>query len=146
MLSKVTGVARLTKDVEVRHSNSGTAIASISLVNSNKRKNANGEQVEDTCFINAVCFGKLAEIAEKWLSKGTQIYFIGDLRQESWTDKDGNKRSNHTITIESFEMLGGKDQPTSRHQENGKPEIVHETAPRVTEIQMDDDESSCIPF
>jgi single-strand DNA-binding protein len=144
MLSKVTGVARLTKDVEVRHSSSGTAIASISLVNSNKRKNANGDQIEDTCFINAVCFGKLAEIAEKWLSRGSQIYFIGDLRQESWTDKDGNKRSSHTITIESFEMLGSKDQTsTSQHQESAKPEIVHETAPRVPEIEIDQD---YIPF
>lgn len=145
MLSKVTGVARLTRDVEIRYSSSGTAIASLSLVNSNKRKNANGEQIEDTCFINAVCFGKLAEIAEKWLSRGSQIYYIGELKQDNWTDKDGNKRSSHTITIESFEMLGSKDQSTSQHQENDK----QETAPRevaqssIPEIDLDEEN---IPF
>lgn len=144
MLSKVTGVARLTKEVEIRYSSSGTAIASLSLVNSNKRKNANGEQIEDTCFINAVCFGKLAEIAEKYLKKGLQIYYVGELKQDNWTDKDGNKKSNHSIAIESFEMLGSKDQSTSQHQENDK----QETAPQeVPEIDInDDDDSSYIPF
>ena len=152
MLSKVIGVARLTKEVEVRYSSSGTAIASLSLVNSNKRKNANGEQVEDVCFINATCFSKLAEIAEKWLSKGSQIYYIGELKQDNWVDKDGNKKSNHTIVLDSFEMLSSNSntpQSTDTPQNNQtqdystqkqENELKNESVP---EIDIDDDE---IPF
>lgn len=148
MLSKVTGVARLATDVELRYLPNGTAIANLNLVNSSKRKNAQGAQVEDTCFINATVFGKLSEIANQYLKKGSQIYFMGELKQDSWTAQDGAKKSKHSIVIESFEMLGSKEQttqstatPTTNENENISTQ--KEKIDDVPEIDIDEDD---IPF
>ena len=107
-LLKVQGVVRLARDVEIKYSQSGSAIANFSIVSSSKYKTQSGEQKEDTCFIDAVSFGRLGEICNQYLKKGSKIKIDGELKLESWTAQDGTKRSKHSINIKEMEMLDSK--------------------------------------
>lgn len=109
MLLKVSGVVRVVRDIELRYAPSGTAIASFSVVSSKKYKTKEGEQREDVTFIDCTVFSRLGEICGRYLKKGSQIYIIGDLKLDSWEDQDGNKRSKHSIIVESMQMLGPKN-------------------------------------
>lgn len=146
MLLKVNGVVRLTRDVELKFLPSGSALANLGLVCSKKYKSASGEQKEDTLFIDGKVFGKMGEVANQYLKKGSKIYINGDLNYESWTAQDGSTRSKHTVLIESFEMLDSKEQQITNQEqknepkpENRPPKVEH----RIPEIDIDEDS---IPF
>jgi len=109
MLLEVNGVVRLASDVELRYTQSGTAIANFSIVSSEKFKSQTGEQKENVTFIEAVIFGKMGEIANQFLRKGSRIFVRAKLNQDQWTAQDGSKRSKHKVTIERFEMLDCKE-------------------------------------
>ena len=109
MLLKINGVVRLARDVEIRYSQSGSAIANFSVVSSKKYKTQSGEQKEDVTFIDCTAFSRLAEICNQYLKKGSQIYIVGELKLDQWTDKDGNKKSKHSVVVENMTMLGGKE-------------------------------------
>lgn len=151
-LSKVLGVYRLTRDVELRYLNSGSAVAKLGLVNSSKHKKQDGTMAEESCFIDGTIFGKMAEIANQYLVKGSKIFINAELKQETW-EKDGQKQSRHTLKIDSFEMLDSKPsdnqgQQSAKNQEpdyrgNGYNENVPKKVPRIPEIDIDEDE---IPF
>ena len=139
MLAKVSGVFRISKEIELKYLPSGSAVAKVSLVNSSKYKTQSGEQKKDTCFIDGSVFGKSAEILNQYCSKGSKIYIIGDLVQETWTVQDGTNRSIHKIKIESFEFLDSKQDNQSQPKQ--QPEVVYEN--NVPKIDIDDSE---IPF
>src|SRR6056300_401911 len=108
MLSKVNGVFRLSQDVEIKYLASGSSLAKVNLVNSTKYKTQSGEQKEESCFIEGTVFGKLAEVANQYLKKGSKIYVDAELKQDTWKAQDGSNRSKHTLKINSFEMLDNK--------------------------------------
>lgn len=139
MLFKVNGVCRLAQDPELRYLPSGSAMAKLNLVNSNKYKTKAGEDKEDTCFIEGVLFGKAAEIVSQYLKKGSKVYIDGDLKLETWQDNNGQKRSKHTLKINSFEFLDGKPQGQQPQQKQYAP-------PKVEVQYPDDDMSNEIPF
>ena len=115
MLMNVTGVVRLARDVEVRYTQGGSAIANFSVVSSEKYKTQGGEQKEKTTFIDCTAFSRLGEICNQYLRKGSQIFIIGKLSLDQW-EKDGQKRSKHSIVLDKMQMLGTKDdtaQPTN---------------------------------
>lgn len=100
---------------EIISAESGT-IAKFSLAINESYKNKQGEKVEQTEWINVVCFGNIAEIVEKYVKKGQQLYINGSMRTKSYTDKEGNKRYSTAIELNNFygklEMLGKKDNET----------------------------------
>ena len=108
MLMNVTGVVRLARDVEVRYTQGGSAIANFSVVSSEKYKTQGGEQKEKTTFIDCTAFSRLGEICNQYLRKGSQIFIIGKLSLDQW-EKDGHKRSKHSIVLDKMQMLGTKD-------------------------------------
>ena len=110
MLAKVTGVFRLSQDVELKFLPSGAAVAKLNLVNGTKYKTQSGEQKEETCFIEGVAFGKPAEIMNQYLTKGSKVFITGELSMDSWSDQQGNKRTKHKIKIDGFEFLDSKPQ------------------------------------
>ena len=110
MLLKVVGVARLTRDVELRYLPSGAAVSKLGFAMSKKYKTQAGEQKEDVCFIDGSIFGKLAEVANQYLRKGSKIYLDADLKFEQWEDQQGGKRSKHVLNINTFEMLDSKQE------------------------------------
>lgn len=110
MFNKVVLVGNLTRDIELRYFQNGTAIGKTGIAVSRKFNAGNGEKGEETCFIDLIFFGKTAEIANQYLSKGSKILVEGRLKFEQWIDNNGQNRSKHTISVDSMEMLGGNPQ------------------------------------
>ena len=101
----------LTKDVDMRYTPSGTAVAGISVA-VNTRYTSGGEQKEDVSYFDVKAFGKIAENCNKYLSKGSSVLVAGRLKQERWQDKDGGNRSKVVIVADTVQFLskpaGGK--------------------------------------
>lgn len=104
--NRVVLVGNLTRDVEIRHIASGTAVAEIGLAVNEKVKK-NGEWVEEPVFVDVTLWGRTAEVAAEYCGKGSNVLIEGKLRLQSW-EKDGQKRSKLTVTADSFQMLGSR--------------------------------------
>lgn len=150
MFNKIIIVGNLTRDVELKYLPSGSAVATIGLASNRKYKKTDGELTEETCFVDVKLFGRTAEIANQYLKKGSQILIEGRLNFESWNDANGQKRSKHTITAESMQMLGranaesqGYSQNNTTFAEKKSSATSHNEAEKVPEIDIGDDE---IPF
>jgi single-strand DNA-binding protein len=107
-INKVILVGTLGKDPEVRYSQSGGAITSVSLATDEKWKDKNGEMQERTEWHRVKFFGRLAEIAGEYLKKGGQCYVEGKLRTEKYTDKQGVERYSTDIIADEMMLLGSK--------------------------------------
>jgi single-strand DNA-binding protein len=129
MYNKITLMGNLTRDIELRYSQSGSAIGSTGLAVNRKWKTNTGEQKEEVMFIDITFFGRTCEIAEKYLHRGSKVLVDGRLSLEQWTAQDGTKRSKHAVIVENLQMIGGKDdrQPTTDQQAQGY-DVVHENA------------------
>ena len=143
-LSKVIGVYRLTQDVELKYLPSGSALAKLNLVNGSKYKAQDGAQKEENCFVEGVVFGRLAEVANQYLHKGSKIYVVAELKQDTWTDNEGKNRSKHSLKIDSFEMLDSK--PNDGKSQQSQPEQYQKPVANIPEIDIDMDDNSEIPF
>lgn len=106
---KAFGLGRLTRDIELKYSQSGTAYMQNSIA-CDRRFKKDGEP--DADFFNIKVFGKTAEAMEKMLHKGSKIFVEGTLQNDSWTDKDGNKKSQTAIMVETWEFAESKGQQT----------------------------------
>ena len=108
-VNKVILVGNLGKDPEIRHLENGTAVANFPIATSESYKDKEGSRVEQTEWHNVVVWRKLAEIAENYLKKGSQIYLEGKLRTRSWDDQQGNKKYTTEVVADSFTMLGKRE-------------------------------------
>jgi single-strand DNA-binding protein len=109
MFNKVVLVGNLTRDIELRYSQGGSAIANTAIATSRKFT-VNGEKKEETCFVDITFFGRSGEIANQYLRKGSKILVEGRLSFEQWVDKtSGQKRSKHSVIVETMQMLDNKD-------------------------------------
>lgn len=106
-VNKVILVGRLGADPEVRSLDSGTKVASMRLATSERYKDKNGNQQEITEWHNVVLWRGLADVTEKYLKKGDQVYVEGKLKTRKWTDKDGHDRYSTDIVADEMTMLGG---------------------------------------
>jgi single-strand DNA-binding protein len=101
-------MGNLTRDPELRHTQSGMAVCGFGLAVNEKYKTKDGESKEDVVFIDCNAWGRTAEIINQYLSKGSGVHIIGKIRYESWNDTQGNKRSKHSVTVQSFQFIGSK--------------------------------------
>jgi len=90
-INKVILVGNVGKDPEIRYLEGGTAVCSFPLATSESYRNRDGEKITNTEWHNIVLWRGLAEIAEKYVKKGSQLYIEGRIRTRSWDDKEGNK-------------------------------------------------------
>jgi len=116
MFNKIVLVGHLTRDIELRYTQSGGAIGSTGIAVTRKYT-LNGEKREETCFVDIAFFGKQAEIANQYLSKGSKLLIEGRLKFDQWTDNNGQNRSKHTVAVESMEMLGDAKQNNQGYQQ-----------------------------
>ena len=110
MYNKVILAGNLTRDIEIRYTQGGMAIASTGIASNRKFKSATGEQKEEVLFIDITFFGRTAEIANQYLRKGSKVLVDGRLKLDSWTAQDGSKRSKHSVTVENLQMLSSRDE------------------------------------
>jgi single-strand DNA-binding protein len=141
-LNKALLIGRLTRDPEIRYLPKGTAVAEVGLAINHTWKSNNGEKQEEVTFVDVTLWGRLAEIAEKYLSKGSSVFIEGRLHLESWTDQQsGQKRSKLKIVGESLQFLGGK--PAPQGQSSRPRASANAIRPATSPSELDD---SSIPF
>lgn len=109
MFNKVILIGNLTRDVELRYTGSGSAVAKFGLaVNRTWKDRNSGEKREEVCYVDINIFGRSAEIANQHLGKGRRVLIEGRLVFEQWQDQNGQKRSRHSISAESFQFLDAR--------------------------------------
>ena len=106
--NKVQLIGNLGSKPEIRTTDGGKKIAKFSIATNESYKNAKGEKVTETLWHNLVAWGKLADIAEKYLNKGSEVVIEGKLINRSYNDKDGNKKYISEIQVNELLMLGDK--------------------------------------
>ena len=124
MYNKIILVGNLTRDIEMKYSQGGMAIAKTAIATSRKFKSQTGEQKEEVCFVDITFFGRSAEVANQYLRKGSKILVEGRLIFDQWVDQNGQKRSKHGVSVDTMQMLGSKDNPdyeTNTGQSNANP-------------------------
>lgn len=140
-VNKVILIGRVGKDPEVRHLDGDKTVASFSLATSEKYTNRAGEKVEQTEWHNVVIWGKLAEIAEKYVVKGMMLYIDGKIKTRSW-EKDGAKHYTTEIFADSFQMLSSKPD----NQTPAREQYTSTGTPVSTFEQQEPGEDEDLPF
>ena len=107
-INKVILVGHLGGEPEFRTTQSGMGVARVSMATASVRKDRDGNSQERTEWHRLVFFGRLAEIAQEYLRKGSQVYVEGELRYDKYTDKDGIERYTTDIVVNEMQMLGGR--------------------------------------
>jgi len=157
MFNKTILVGNLTRDIELRYTQGGMGIAKTAIATSRKFT-SNGEKKEEVCFVDITFFARSAEVANQYLRKGSKILVEGRLNFEQWQDQNGQKRSKHSVVVETMQMLDSKSdsqnggyaptrdattqgsnydgqqsyqqsQQQSQQQSYRQPEVVHENIP-----------------
>jgi len=152
-LNKVMLIGNLTRDPEVRYTPSGKAVADISLAINRVWNNDQGQKQEETTFVDVTLWGRQAELAQQYLTKGRGVYIEGRLQMDSWDDKEtGKKRTKLKIVGDNLQFLpdgrggntGGGGAP--QQQRSGPPQQQRPqqgaSAAHAEDFQEEDD----IPF
>lgn len=112
--NRVILVGNLTRDVELRHTPQRTAVTDIGLA-VNERVKRNEQWVDEANFFDVTLWGRTAEVAAEYLSKGSPVLIEGRLKQEAW-EQEGKKRSKVKVVCEAMQMLGGRSRPSTDGQ------------------------------
>lgn len=133
-------VGNLGKDPEVRHLENGASVANFPIATTESYKDKNGNRQETTEWHNIVLWRGLADIAEKYLRKGNQVYIEGKLRTRSWEDKEGNTRYTTEVIGDNLTMLGGKPS-----ESNDSPSMKSEAPSNKAKTAVEEDDDD-LPF
>ena len=125
-VNKVMLVGRLGRDPETRFTSSGQAVANFSVATDETYKDRAGERQKRTEWHKIVVWGKQAEIAQKYLHKGSLVFIEGRIQSREWQDKEGNKRTSFEIVCNNFRMLGGRAE--GGRGEGARPDSSHAAA------------------
>jgi single-strand DNA-binding protein len=128
-LNKAMVIGRLGADPDVRYTQSNTAVATMSVATTERYKDRNGELQENTEWHRIVAWGRLAEICQQYLKKGSLVYFEGPIQTREWEDKDGQKRYTTEIKALNMQMLdsrgdsGGSSAPAANNKKADKQPV-----------------------
>ncbi len=156
--NKVLLMGNLTRDIELRHTSANTAVANIGLAVNRRFKGQDGQQRDETTFVDCEAWGRTAEVMSQYLSKGRPVFIEGRLRLDQWQDQQGNNRSKLMVVVENFQFIDSRaDAPNARsvqtdsqrapdaaHRDEapGAPSVhTRSTQPEAASIEEDD-----IPF
>ena len=139
-LNKAILIGHVGNDPEVRHLEAGTPVANFRLATSETYKNREGERVTQTEWHNVVVWRGLAEVVEKYVTKGQLLYIEGRIRIRAWDDKDGNKRYTTEIVADNLQMLGRKSDNAGEAAPSAPSQ--NSSSASVTEPEPEDD----LPF
>ena len=148
MFNKVILIGNLTRDVELRYTPNGTAVAKFGLATNRTYKDTlTGENKQEVMFIDITVFGRSAEIANQYLSKGRRVLIEGRLVLDQWVDSTGQKRSKHSVVAERVQFMDSKasaeSTSTVKDQLSPQPQMQQQKNNEIPSIDIDEDE---IPF
>ena len=133
--NRVILMGNITRDIELRYTQGGTAVTELGLAVNDRRKNPAGEWVDEATFVDVTLWGRTAEIAGQYLGKGSPVLIEGRLKLDMW-EKDGQKRNKLKVVGEKLQMLGSKKDSANEYSEPSKQD--------KPEVQYDEDDD--IPF
>jgi single-strand DNA-binding protein len=105
-LNKVMLIGNLTRDPDLKFTPGNQAVCEIGLAVNRKYRTKDGEDREETTFVDCEAWGKQAEVLKQYMTKGKPLFIEGRLKLDTWEDKDGGKRSKMRVVIENFQFLG----------------------------------------
>lgn len=130
--NRVILVGNITRDIELKYTQGGTAVTDVGLAVNDRRKTATGEWIDETTFVDVTLWGRTAEVASEYLGKGSPILIEGRLKLDTW-ETEGQKRSKLRVVCDRMQMLSaggsgsgsGPSRPrtegaqTTRHTDSG---------------------------
>lgn len=132
--NRVILLGNLTRDIELKYTATQMAVTDIGLAVNDRRKTANGEWVEETTFVDVTLWGRTAEIASQYLSKGSPVLIEGRLKLDTW-ESEGQKRSKLRVVGERMQLLGGRgggngaSEPVTSGAQTSAPNMPRDTVP-----------------
>jgi single-strand DNA-binding protein len=158
-LNKVMLIGNLTRDPELRHTPKGTAVSEISMAINRVWNNDQGQKQEETTFVEVTLWGRQAELAQQYLTKGRPVYIEGRLNLDTWDDKEtGKKRSKLRVIGENMQFLssgtgaggggGGSSERSSQASSPSQRQSSPQGSPQGASAAPTDDypEDDDIPF
>lgn len=106
--NRIVLVGNLTRDPELSYLPSNTAVCKFGIATNRRWKDREGNEREETCFVDCVIFGRAGETFSQYMNKGRQVLLEGRLTLNRWETQDGQKRSKHEVFVENFTFLGGR--------------------------------------
>jgi single-strand DNA-binding protein len=155
--NRVILLGNVTRDLELRYIPSGTAVLDVGMAVNDRRKSQSGEWVDETTFVDVTLWGRTAEVAAEYLSKGSPVLIEGRLKLETW-ETDGQKKSKLKVIGEKMQMLGsrggggsgGGGRPQSSQAQGGQQQPQgsggHNQAPAAENNFSQEPPESDIPF
>jgi len=140
-VNKAILVGRLGRDPETRYTSGGQAVCNFTLATDETYKDRSGERQKRTEWHRIVVWGKLAEICQQYLKKGSLVFIEGRIQTRQWDDRDGNKRTTTEIVASGMRMLGPKAAPGEPVGPETSGEAAPEEAAPPAEVSDED-----IPF
>ena len=139
MFNKITILGNLTKDVKLTATQSGASMV-LNTIASSHKKVVNKEIKEETCFLDIVVFGKMAENMNQYLHKGSKVFVEGRLSQDTWQDKEGKTRYSYKVVVETMKFLDSKAK--AEHTQT----TPKQTEAKEAEAELGEDEGVPCPF
>ena len=130
--NRIVLMGNLTRDPQLSYTPNNTAVCKFGLATNHKRKDREGNMREEVCFVDIVVFGREAETASEYLSKGRQALIEGRLQWRSWEGQDGQKRSKHEVIAERIQFMPrGREEGTERTSVGPSMERTSPPPPRA---------------
>lgn len=120
--NKVILMGNLTRDPELRVTNTGLSICKLSLAVNRTFTTKDGDSKDETTYVDIDAFGRQAETLSKYLQKGRPIMVEGRLKLDQWETNEGQKRSKLGVILENFQFIGGRDSASSTSATDANPE------------------------
>lgn len=101
-------MGNVTRDIQLRYTPGGTPVTEVGMAVNDRRKNQNGDWIDETTFVDVTFWGRTAEVAAEYLSKGSPVFVEGRLKLDTW-EKDGQKNYKLRVVCDRMQLLGGRD-------------------------------------
>lgn len=144
-INKVIIIGRLTRDAELKYSNSGTAICEFALAVNNAKKKGE-EWVDEPSFFDITIFGRQGEAIQQYMVKGKQVGVEGRLKQQRWQNQEGQNRSKVVIIAETVQLLRSKGEDAGGASTNPTTQRPAQSRPSTPAPSAGDDFPDDIPF
>jgi single-strand DNA-binding protein len=143
-VNKVILIGRLGKDPDMRYTPSGTAVANFTMATNHNSKDQDGNFSEQTEWHRVVAFGRTAEIAGEYLTKGKLVFIEGRLQTRSWEDQNGQKKYTTEVICNNMQLLGSRGDSEAPSESPPEDEADTNTGEAETADKTDDDDD--LPF
>ncbi|MFO1066150.1 MAG: single-stranded DNA-binding protein [Pirellulales bacterium] len=111
--NRVILMGNLTRDIQLRYTPGGTPVTEVGLAVNDRRKGQNGEWIDETTFVDVTFWGRTAEVAAEYLSKGSPVFVEGRLKLDTW-EKEGQKHSKLRVVCDRMQLIGARGEAGSR--------------------------------